>query len=346
MEDSKFLEVKIRQNHLRMLYNRHFRLTDDDIKFLQFDIDNDKEAILEFIENYDLEKSHHIKDTVILNMRTGSLLRTKNLTRFITIEELIQNPLLLEDQDLIDIQEIVDNDPSYDSVLSFQQKLESYNEFDLNNKLVKFDNINAEILGYYGNKPNVRRANDPKSFKDFNFIELREAQDTWVVLQPIEEMLSYFIYSSDSGKSTAQNQVVTSDIAKALEFFYGNNNAEEFVQDPNIYYNIIAFGTLHNEARVKLKNILNIQYFQTNFFFIDKVSHIDVPLHIRLSENEKNVKLKEMRVTLNGLNIIRYTDPISQYYNFQPGDLIKIYRQDYGLQVINPQTIAYRTVTI
>ena len=53
-----------------------------------------------------------------------------------------------------------------------------------------------------------------------------------------------------------------------------------------------------------------------------------------------------MKATITGLNMLRLTDPISQYYGFQPGDLIQIYRHDYGLQVINTQTIAYRTVTI
>lgn len=76
---------------------------------------------------------------------------------------------------------------------------------------------------------------------------------------------------------------------------------------------------------IELFNIADLQYNITK--------HILVPKHERLSyEDAKEFK----RQFLNDTAIILKTDPISKFYNFNKGDVIKITRRD--------GEISYRTV--
>ena len=56
--------------------------------------------------------------------------------------------------------------------------------------------------------------------------------------------------------------------------------------------------------------------------------HILVPNHIKLDENEENFIIKKYNLKSKfQLPIILKNDPISRYYNYQSGDIIKIIKE-------------------
>lgn len=71
------------------------------------------------------------------------------------------------------------------------------------------------------------------------------------------------------------------------------------------------------------------------------VDHVDVPEHTRMSEKEAKEALHKFQMTLDTCLWIYTTDPITKWYGWREGDIIKIRRSDEGaLQ----DTFVYRAV--
>lgn len=84
-------------------------------------------------------------------------------------------------------------------------------------------------------------------------------------------------------------------------------------------------------------------------FFDDKMTfnptrHIDTPKHTLIPDDQKAAKLKELKVTIAKMPIIRSDDPIVRYYGWSLGQLIQIDRYDRSITIISPQSIQYRVV--
>jgi DNA-directed RNA polymerase subunit H (RpoH/RPB5) len=72
----------------------------------------------------------------------------------------------------------------------------------------------------------------------------------------------------------------------------------------------------------------------------DIMNHELVPLHIIISENEKEELLKKYNIEPNRLPKILDTDPVSIYIGAKPGQILKIIRKSHTAK----EAVSYRLV--
>ena len=73
---------------------------------------------------------------------------------------------------------------------------------------------------------------------------------------------------------------------------------------------------------------------------LDIMEHKLVPLHIIISEKEKNELFEKYKITPDQLPKIMNTDPVSLSINAQPGQIVKIIRKSHTAK----EAVAYRLV--
>jgi DNA-directed RNA polymerase I, II, and III subunit RPABC1 len=71
---------------------------------------------------------------------------------------------------------------------------------------------------------------------------------------------------------------------------------------------------------------LQIEYFKENELLVDKLSHVLVPKHELLEEDEKKELLKIYKLKETQLPKIFSSDPISKYFGAKKGQVFKITR--------------------
>jgi DNA-directed RNA polymerase subunit H (RpoH/RPB5) len=74
------------------------------------------------------------------------------------------------------------------------------------------------------------------------------------------------------------------------------------------------------------------------------IEHQYSPLYQKLTDNEADNKLKELGTNRALMPIMSLNGPIAKYYNYKVGDIIKIYRDDYSINIPTPKSINYRVV--
>jgi len=78
-----------------------------------------------------------------------------------------------------------------------------------------------------------------------------------------------------------------------------------------------------------IKQILqfdDVEVFNMTFFNINLIDNVLVPKHIRLNEEEKNKVIKEYTDNIQQFKVLCIDDPVSKYYNYKVGDLVRIER--------------------
>lgn len=122
-----------------------------------------------------------------------------------------------------------------------------------------------------------------------------------------------------------------------------NDGYEKFI--------LIIDGSITSAARKELtstiNDLYNSEYFLSKDLQINITKHKYVPKHILLSEKEREEVKKSYRTKLINFPQILESDPVSRYYNFRSGDLIKIERcyNLYTKQIdAKPFEISYRYV--
>lgn len=146
-------------------------------------------------------------------------------------------------------------------------------------------------------------------------------------------MLVYF-----GGKTSPQQKQVSADVIRA---FMG------LIQKYGIYEAVLIvdapISSTGNEELSALKSA-KWQVFQDSDLTYNPTQHVDVPLHVRLSPEEAQIKLREMRTDISKLPIIKVNDPIIRYYGWSVGDLIQIHRDDSVISILVSKSINYRVV--
>lgn len=105
------------------------------------------------------------------------------------------------------------------------------------------------------------------------------------------------------------------------------NIASEFKSNHIIlyYYNIVPtvfeICKTKKDLKVELFEISNLQFDITEYFFQPKFEKL----------NKEN--FKQYNLNKDTLSIILETDPISRFYNYKKGDLIKITRRDGSITI-------------
>lgn len=84
----------------------------------------------------------------------------------------------------------------------------------------------------------------------------------------------------------------------------------------------------------------NTEVFTRDNLMIDIVSHDIIPMHILLSDDEKEKVLSEYNITKKNLPQMLSSDPIARYYNMKVGDVVKIIRPS----ITGGYAVAYRRI--
>ena len=102
-----------------------------------------------------------------------------------------------------------------------------------------------------------------------------------------------------------------------------------------------------NAASEIMKNIPSnsIQFMKEEFLVTNPIDHYDRSTYYLMTPEEQSTFYKSTGTNPNLVLLFKMNDPIIQYYDYQPGDLIRITRQHYNLNTPIKTTINYRVVT-
>lgn len=129
------------------------------------------------------------------------------------------------------------------------------------------------------------------------------------------------------------NQKVSS-IAKS-------SNIGDFVYDKKNAPKLIVVSGITNKARQQLQEDFKyIEVFTEQELMIDLVSHIAVPKHEMLNEEETQIFLKEYLLKKREIPKMFIGDPVSKYFNAKVGQVFRIIRPS----EVTAQSIYYRMV--
>ena len=108
--------------------------------------------------------------------------------------------------------------------------------------------------------------------------------------------------------------------------------------------NYMFFVFMQNEIPQKIISQLsvynNVEIFTGAFLMFPVVKHDLVPQHIKLTKQEGEQMLHERNISASQLKRILITDPVSMYYNYKIGDIIRIIRPS----LLSGKNIDYRIV--
>lgn len=94
------------------------------------------------------------------------------------------------------------------------------------------------------------------------------------------------------------------------------------------------------QATKRFEPVFHLELFYENDLLVDITEHFLVPPHILLSEEEKKEVLARLSVPADKLPKLNVNDPVSRYYGFKPGQVIKIIRDS----LVGGRTVAFRVV--
>ena len=109
-----------------------------------------------------------------------------------------------------------------------------------------------------------------------------------------------------------------------------------YLEEEKINHGIIIYNNLITSSANKIINNLfnmTIEIFSIEKLQFNITKHKYYNTHVKLTENEKKKFIEKIGIKIP---IIKITDPISKYFNYSKGDVIKILRND--------NSISYRLV--
>lgn len=95
-----------------------------------------------------------------------------------------------------------------------------------------------------------------------------------------------------------------------------------------IYVSHISIGSGAKTIAEELKTNYNCQFFTEKQLSYNVIKNIMVPEHQILSELDKNILLRDLRISINHMPQILIEDPVIKWYGWPVGNIVKITRQD------------------
>ena len=107
----------------------------------------------------------------------------------------------------------------------------------------------------------------------------------------------------------------------------GNNNGIIKFCDEHKDSHIILINLSSNNAiKAKMSSNYSIELFNSDYFMIDRSTHIMVAPHRIMSQDEKLQILNDYNCIESNVSEIEYKDPMRMYINAKIGDMIEIIR--------------------
>lgn len=98
------------------------------------------------------------------------------------------------------------------------------------------------------------------------------------------------------------------------------------------------------EKELSALTLTKWQVFFDSELTYNPTRHVDTPRHELLSPEDAQAKLRELRVDLSKLLILKVDDPVVRYYGWTAGNLVRIHRDDQTVSILSPKSINYRVI--
>ncbi len=140
------------------------------------------------------------------------------------------------------------------------------------------------------------------------------------------------------GEKTPQSKQVSADIVRGFIEVINQHQIREAI--------LIVDANLSQTAQTELEglSLVKKQIFSDSELTFNPILRVSTPRHVLVPKEEEDEKLRQMKVGRNGLPLMKLTDPITKYYGWESGMLIKIYRNDDVINVLAPESINYRII--
>jgi DNA-directed RNA polymerase subunit H (RpoH/RPB5) len=152
-----------------------------------------------------------------------------------------------------------------------------------------------------------------------------------------EDKVLVFYVEPPSGKQIGIDTI--KDLISLLRHYQCNNGI------------IIGEAPPSTQALEELRKVplLHVQIFNDNELMYNPTKHYLVPKHRALSEEEAKVFLEENKLYITRMpsllvNTGKMVDPIAKWYDFRPGQIIEITRENSAFETDVTIEIAYRAV--
>jgi DNA-directed RNA polymerase subunit H (RpoH/RPB5) len=99
---------------------------------------------------------------------------------------------------------------------------------------------------------------------------------------------------------------------------------EDFLEKPE--YKIIVVTQITPKADKQIFEYKNTERFYNNQLLINLIDHILIPKHIKLNDTEKELLKDSYNLKEKNIKRMFIDDPVSRYYNYKIGDIIRIER--------------------
>ncbi|MEM4260093.1 MAG: DNA-directed RNA polymerase subunit RpoH/Rpb5 C-terminal domain-containing protein [Candidatus Woesearchaeota archaeon] len=228
------------------------------------------------------------------------------------------------------IQMIIDRGYKIDSEEKkiLEMDLDTFIEY-INKKFNELNKPNIKPMLYFQTKFSI--------LSNFNYVKRLNNNK--------EHMIVYYTGKEVSDKSKSSHDQTQVSVAVVREITDIIKDKQRDNANDIIKVIIITNAPLSQVANEDLRR-LNIKY---QIFFDYELTYnptlyIDVPKHELIPPEESEEVLKELKVDISKLPIIKTSDPIVKYYGWQEGDIIRIHRNDDYIGILCPKSINYRVV--
>jgi DNA-directed RNA polymerase subunit H (RpoH/RPB5) len=148
------------------------------------------------------------------------------------------------------------------------------------------------------------------------------------------EIKKLFVYYD--GKTSTQKQVPNNVIKKFSSLVSGDTQDAIIIVDAEL-----SSGA---SKLVKEMTVPRIQIFFDKQLTFNPTTHVYTPRQELLSQEETDALAIQMKTELSKFPIILDTDPIVRYYGWPTNRLVRCYRDDSYINILNPLSIFYRVI--
>lgn len=141
------------------------------------------------------------------------------------------------------------------------------------------------------------------------------------------------------GKTEAQQKQVSADVVRRFIQAVQSYNVTEAV--------LIVDAPLSSTANNELNalTLVRWQIFNDSDLTYNPTRHVDTPRHELLEPGAARELLREMKVDVSKLLIIKANDPVIRYYGWPVGGIVRVHRNDRSVSILAPKSVNYRIIT-
>ena len=141
------------------------------------------------------------------------------------------------------------------------------------------------------------------------------------------------------GKTEPQQKQVSADVVRRFIQSVQAYNVTEAV----LIVDAPLSSTGNNELNAL--TLVRWQIFNDSDLTYNPTRHVDTPRHELLEPGAARELLRDMKVDVSKLLIIKSNDPVIRYYGWPIGGIVRVHRNDRSVSILAPKSVNYRIIT-